>query len=81
MKPTTGVDAVSRKEFWQMLKKPSIERHHYFVSTPYMTEAGLCDRVALIQKGKKLCSIDSPHNIISQLVNNYGQSGVKIFMP
>ncbi len=63
--PTTGVDAVSRKEFWQMLKNLQSKGITIIVSTPYMDEAGLCDRVALIQKGK-IMSIDSPHNIISQ---------------
>lgn len=63
--PTTGVDAVSRKEFWQMLKNLQSKGITIVVSTPYMDEASLCDRVALIQKGK-IMSIDSPHNIISQ---------------
>ena len=60
--PTTGVDPVSRKEFWAMLKKLKDEGITIFVSTPYMDEAALCDRVALIQEGKIL-SIDSPENI------------------
>ncbi|HEX3006796.1 MAG TPA: ABC transporter ATP-binding protein [Bacteroidales bacterium] len=61
--PTTGVDAVSRKEFWQMLKKLQTQGITIVVSTPYMDEAALCDRVALIQKGS-LLSVDSPENII-----------------
>ncbi|UZR93713.1 ABC transporter ATP-binding protein [Chondrinema litorale] len=60
--PTTGVDPVSRKEFWAMLKKLKDEGITIFVSTPYMDEAALCDRVALIQEGNIL-SIDSPENI------------------
>jgi ABC-type multidrug transport system ATPase subunit len=52
--PTTGVDAVSRKEFWDMLKKIQGEGITTVVSTPYMDEAELCDRVALIQKGEVL---------------------------
>ena len=52
--PTTGVDAVSRKEFWEMLKKLQKKGITIFVSTPYMDEAVLCDRVALIQNGKIL---------------------------
>lgn len=62
--PTTGVDAVSRKEFWQMLKKLQAKGITIVVSTPYMDEASLCDRVALIQKGK-LLSIDVPENLIN----------------
>ena len=50
--PTTGVDAVSRKEFWEMLKGLKKQGITILVSTPYMDEAGLCDRVALIQNGK-----------------------------
>jgi ABC-2 type transport system ATP-binding protein len=52
--PTTGVDAVSRHEFWDMLKKIQKEGITIVVSTPYMDEAEMCDRVGLIQKGKLL---------------------------
>ncbi|MEA3450910.1 MAG: ABC transporter ATP-binding protein [Bacteroidota bacterium] len=61
--PTTGVDAVSRKEFWEMLKKLKTKGITIIVSTPYMDEASMCDRVALIQKGKIL-NINTPQNII-----------------
>ncbi|MGD9931618.1 MAG: ABC transporter ATP-binding protein [Mangrovibacterium sp.] len=61
--PTTGVDAVSRKEFWEMLKKLQQQGITILVSTPYMDEASLCDRVALMQKGRIL-SIDSPGRIV-----------------
>jgi ABC-2 type transport system ATP-binding protein len=61
--PTTGVDAVSRKEFWELLKGLKSKGITIIVSTPYMDEAGLCDRVALIQHGKIL-SIDQPEKII-----------------
>lgn len=53
--PTTGVDPVSRREFWQMLRR--ISRNHgmtVLVSTPYMDEASLCDRIALMQGGRLL---------------------------
>ncbi|MFV5700899.1 ABC transporter ATP-binding protein [Flavobacterium sp. XS2P12] len=62
--PTTGVDPVSRKEFWEMLKRLQQKGITILVSTPYMDEAAMCDRIALIQKGKIL-KIDSPENIIS----------------
>lgn len=52
--PTTGVDAVSRREFWDMLKKIQKEGITIVVSTPYMDEAEMCDRVGLIEKGKLL---------------------------
>ena len=52
--PTTGVDAVSRKEFWEMLKRIKNEGITILVSTPYMDEAGKCDKVALMQKGEIL---------------------------
>jgi ABC-2 type transport system ATP-binding protein len=61
--PTTGVDVVSRKEFWEMLKKLKEQGITILVSTPYMDEANLCDRIALIQKGQIL-SIDTPAAII-----------------
>lgn len=63
--PTTGVDAVSRKEFWEMLKGLKAQGITILVSTPYMDEASLCEKIALIQNGKIL-SIDSPQNIIGQ---------------
>jgi|SRR5690242_9948320 len=67
--PTTGVDAVSRKEFWEMLKTLKQQGITILVSTPYMDEAGKCDRVALIQSGKIL-SIDTPEAIVSQFSND-----------
>lgn len=60
--PTTGVDAVSRKEFWEMLKKLQQKGITILVSTPYMDEATLCDRVALIQGGRIL-DVDTPRRI------------------
>ncbi len=63
--PTTGVDAVSRKEFWQMLQEIKSQGITILVSTPYMDEANLCDRIAFIQNGKIL-SIDMPNNITDQ---------------
>jgi len=63
--PTTGVDAVSRREFWDMLKKLQQRGISILVSTPYMDEASLCDRIALIQHGTIL-DIDSPEAIVDQ---------------
>ncbi|HEX9660355.1 MAG TPA: ABC transporter ATP-binding protein [Rhodothermales bacterium] len=60
--PTTGVDAVSRQEFWQMLKRLKDDGLTIVVSTPYMDEAAQCDRVALMQNGR-LLGIDTPQNI------------------
>jgi ABC-2 type transport system ATP-binding protein len=60
--PTTGVDAVSRSEFWKILKKLKQYNITIIVSTPYMDEAMKCDRVALIQEGQ-IMSIDQPGKI------------------
>jgi ABC-2 type transport system ATP-binding protein len=60
--PTTGVDAVSRVEFWDMLSKLRQHKITILVSTPYMDEAVRCDRVALIQNGRIL-TIDTPQKI------------------
>lgn len=60
--PTTGVDAVSRSEFWDMLEKLRQYNITIIVSTPYMDEAMRCDRVALIQDGSIL-AIDTPQKI------------------
>ncbi|MGM9741043.1 MAG: ABC transporter ATP-binding protein [Candidatus Cryptobacteroides sp.] len=61
--PTTGVDAVSRKEFWDMLDGLKSTGMTIFVSTPYMDEAGRCDRIALINGGKILRT-DTPQGIV-----------------
>ena len=63
--PTTGVDAVSRKEFWEMLKRLKEKGISMVVSTPYMDEASLCDRVALMQNGHIL-DMDTPLSIIQK---------------
>lgn len=63
--PTTGVDAVSRKEFWEMLHRLKVQGITILVSTPYMDEATLCDRVALIQKGVIL-SINTPKGVTAE---------------
>jgi len=63
--PTTGVDAVSRKEFWDMLKRLKEGGLTTLVSTAYMDEATLCDRVALIQDGK-IMQIDTPDEVIAK---------------
>lgn len=60
--PTTGVDTVSRKEFWEMLKVLQHKGITILVSTPYMDEAVLCNRVALMQKGE-IMNVDTPQNI------------------
>ena len=60
--PTTGVDAVSRREFWDLLDALRVGGLTIIVSTPYMDEAGRCDRVALIQTGRIL-DIAAPADI------------------
>jgi ABC-type multidrug transport system ATPase subunit len=67
--PTTGVDAVSRKEFWEMLAKLKKQGITILVSTPYMDEAGLCDRIALLQSGKIL-TIDTPKGVVEAFGKN-----------
>ncbi|MBS4056126.1 MAG: ABC transporter ATP-binding protein [Bacteroidetes bacterium] len=62
--PTTGVDAVSRKEFWEMLQRLKAQGITIIVSTPYMDEAALCDRVALMQKGDFM-AINTPEVIVA----------------
>ena len=64
--PTTGVDAVSRQEFWHMLATLKAKGITIVVSTPYMDEAARCDRVALLQTGRVL-RVDTP----AALQNSY----------
>lgn len=66
--PTTGVDAVSRKEFWDMLQRLKQQHITILVSTPYMDEAALCDRVALMQNGK-LLSTGAPASITNSFAD------------
>ena len=61
--PTTGVDPVSRKEFWEILRSIKQQGISVMVSTPYMDEATLCDRIALVQDGQ-IIRMDTPSNII-----------------
>jgi len=63
--PTTGVDAVSRREFWEMLQRLKTGGISILVSTPYMDEASLCDRVALIQNGS-LMAISTPAEVVEK---------------
>lgn len=62
--PTTGVDAVSRSEFWSMLADLKQRGITILVSTPYMDEASLCDRIALCNEGR-LLGVDSPHQLVA----------------
>ncbi len=62
--PTTGVDPVSRKEFWEMLFRLKAQGVTILVSTPYMDEAKHCDRIALIQEGRFL-RVDTPEGIVA----------------
>lgn len=62
--PTTGVDAVSRRELWEMLKRLKQQGITILVSTPYMDEAVLCERIALMQNGRVL-SVNTPQHIIA----------------
>lgn len=61
--PTTGVDAVSRSEFWDMLRGLKERGITILVSTPYMDEASRCDRIALCNEGRIL-GIDTPEGIV-----------------
>ena len=63
--PTTGIDAVSRSELWDMLKNLKEKGITILVSTPYMDEASLCERIALCNEGRIL-GIDTPKGIIKQ---------------
>lgn len=67
--PTTGVDAVSRSEFWQMLRSLARKGMTIMVSTSYMDEAALCDRVAMISKGRIMLT-DTPKNICKLASSN-----------
>jgi ABC-2 type transport system ATP-binding protein len=68
--PTTGVDPVSRKEFWDMLARLKEQGITILLSTAYMDEAGRCDRIALIREGKFIAS-DTPKGIIDKFTESF----------
>ncbi len=77
--PTTGVDAVSRSEFWDMLADLKRKGISILVSTPYMDEALRCDRIALINEGRIL-GIDTPDGIVSGFTEPlYALSGADMY--
>lgn len=77
--PTTGVDAVSRSEFWDMLATLKAKGITILVSTSYMDEAEQCERIALINKGKIL-GVDTPKNLVERLESNiYKASAVEMY--
>ncbi len=77
--PTTGVDAVSRSEFWDMLADLKSKGISILLSTPYMDEASRCDRVALCDKGKIL-AIDTPEGITARFSEPlYALSGADLY--
>jgi len=78
--PTTGVDVVSRREFWEMLQRLKQQGITILVSTPYMEEAVRCDRIALIQNGRIL-HVDTPARITGAFpVNLYAAKAASIYM-
>lgn len=77
--PTTGVDPVSRQELWEILAKMRERNITIFVSTPYMDEASLCDKMAFIALGKIL-KIDTPANIVESFPSEiYHAEGCDMF--
>lgn len=77
--PTTGVDAVSRSEFWEMLQRLKSYGITILVSTPYMDEASLCDRVALMQNGRIL-EVATPYEVRSSFKEQlFGVSSDNIY--
>ncbi|MDE7347088.1 MAG: ABC transporter ATP-binding protein [Muribaculaceae bacterium] len=77
--PTTGVDAVSRSEFWDMLSTLREKGITILVSTSYMDEATRCERIALIDKGKIL-RVNTPEGLVAGLDENlYNASAYRMF--
>lgn len=78
--PTTGVDAVSRSEFWSMLATLREKDITILVSTSYMDEARLCERIALIDRGRIL-DVDSPENLVASLGGSLYNASAKEMYP
>src|SRR5918999_2517876 len=64
--PTTGVDPVSRREFWKLLSEFLAQGITIFMATPYLDEAERCSRVALLHEGR-LIALDTPANLRAAL--------------
>ncbi len=78
--PTTGVDAVSRSEFWDMLATLKEKGITILVSTSYMDEAQRCERIALIDKGRIL-DVNNPTNLVEGLGENLYNASAKDMYP
>lgn len=77
--PTTGVDAVSRSEFWEMLRELKSKGITIMVSTSYMDEAQLCERIALINEGRILM-VNTPAELVKNLDEDlYAVSATEMF--
>ena len=74
--PTTGVDPVSRKEFWEMLSTLKERNITIVASTPYLDEVRQCERVAFLDKGK-VRGIDTPENILTEFADIFNPPGIK----
>jgi ABC-type multidrug transport system ATPase subunit len=77
--PTTGVDPVSRKDFWVMLGRLRESGITILVSTPYMDEAAACDRVALVQHGKIIAMDSLPAMLAAHATETYAVRGERLF--
>ncbi len=78
--PTTGVDPVSRKEFWDILKNIQQQGITVVISTPYVDEATRCDRIGLIQSGE-IIKIDTPSNIVNNFKGELYSLRTKMIFP
>lgn len=78
--PTTGVDPVSRKEFWDMLLKLKQEGLTIIAATPYLNEMKCCDRIAFIREGK-IQGIDTPDRILQQFSSILSPEGLSFNEP
>ena len=74
--PTTGVDPVSRKEFWEMLSMLKERNITIVASTPYLDEVRQCERVAFLSEGKVM-GIDTPEIILDRFRNIFNPPGIE----
>ena len=74
--PTTGVDPVSRKEFWDMLAMLKDRGITIIASTPYLDEVRRCDRVAFLKEGS-VHGIDTPDTILNRFADVFNPPGIE----
>ena len=81
MSPTSGVDPITRRQFWDMIYRATSEGKTIFVTTHYMDEAEYCDRVSIMVSGR-IAALDTPSQLKEQFrANSINEIFIKLARP